>query len=263
MTEPVLSARGLQRSFGAVVAAADVNIDVAAGERLCLIGSNGAGKTTFVNMITGYLKPTSGHILLAGEDITQRTPREITKKGVARSFQIPQLCLPMTVLDNVLTALHCGQGNSGFLQNARDHTSVAHAMDLLARFNLARHAARPVLELPGGVRKLLDIAMALTGQPRVLLLDEPTSGVSADEKFTAMDTVMQAIARSSGSTPVTVIFVEHDMDIVRRYASRVAAFYSGRVIADGAAAQVLTDPEVQRYVTGSAPQAAATREAHA
>jgi branched-chain amino acid transport system ATP-binding protein len=263
VTDPVLSARGLQRSFGAVVAAADVNIDVAAGERLCLIGSNGAGKTTFVNMITGYLKPTSGHILLAGEDITQRTPREITKKGVARSFQIPQLCLPMTVLDNVLTALHCGQGNSGFLQNARDQTSVAHAMDLLARFSLAQHAARPVLELPGGVRKLLDIAMALTGQPRVLLLDEPTSGVSADEKFTTMDTVMQAIERSSGSTPVTVIFVEHDMDIVRRYASRVAAFYSGRVIADGLAAQVLTDPEVQRYVTGSAPQAPATREAHA
>ena len=256
MSQPVLSARGLQRSFGAVVAAADVNIDVAAGERLCLIGSNGAGKTTFVNMITGYLKPTSGHIFLAGEDITQRTPREITRKGVARSFQIPQLCLPMTVLDNVLTALHCGQGNSGFLQNARDRESVAHAMDLLARFSLAQHAFRPVLELPGGVRKLLDIAMALTGQPRVLLLDEPTSGVSADEKFTTMDTVMQAIERSSGSTPVTVIFVEHDMDIVRRYASRVAAFYSGRVIADGQAAQVLTDPEVQRYVTGSAPQPA-------
>ena len=259
MTEPVLSARGLQRSFGAVVAAADVNIDVAAGERLCLIGSNGAGKTTFVNMITGYLKPTEGHIFLAGVDITQLTPRAITKKGVARSFQIPQLCLPMTVLDNVLTALHCGLGNSQFLKNARDRESVAHGMELLARFGLAQHAARPVLELPGGVRKLLDIAMALTGQPRVLLLDEPTSGVSADEKYTTMDTVMLAIERSKGSAPVTVIFVEHDMDIVRRYASRVAAFYSGRVIADGLAAQVLTDPEVQRYVTGSAHPA---HEAH-
>ena len=260
---PVLSARGLQRSFGAVVAAADVNIDVAAGERLCLIGSNGAGKTTFVNMITGYLKPSAGHIFLAGEDITQRTPREITRRGVARSFQIPQLCLPMTVLDNVLTALHCGRGNSQFFKNARDEESVAHGMDLLARFGLASYAARPVLELPGGVRKLLDIAMALTGQPHVLLLDEPTSGVSADEKFTTMDTVMQAIERSSGSAPVTVIFVEHDMDIVRRYASRVAAFYSGRVIADGLAKNVLTDPEVQRYVTGNAQQAHQAKEAHA
>ncbi len=261
--QPVLSAQGLQRTFGAVVAAADVNIDVAAGERLCLIGSNGAGKTTFVNMITGYLKPSAGHIFLAGEDITQRSPREITRRGVARSFQIPQLCLPMTVLDNVLTALHCGTGASQFLKNARDANSVAQAMDLLARFGLAHHAARPVLELPGGVRKLLDIAMALTGQPRVLLLDEPTSGVSADEKFSTMDTVMQAIERSAGQAPVTVLFVEHDMDIVRRYASRVAAFYSGRVIADGLAKDVLTDGDVQRYVTGFAPVAGAARPSNA
>ena len=214
-------------------------------------------------MITGYLKPSAGHIFLAGENITQRTPREITRKGVARSFQIPQLCLPMTVLDNVLTALHCGRGNSQFLKNARDRESVDHALDLLTRFGLAQHAARPVLELPGGVRKLLDIAMALTGQPRVLLLDEPTSGVSADEKFSTMDTVMGAIERSSGSAPVTVIFVEHDMDIVQRYASRVAAFYSGRVIADGLAGHVLQDPEVQRYVTGSARQAHQTHQANA
>ena len=254
--QPVLSARGLQRSFGAVVAAADVNIDVAAGERLCLIGSNGAGKTTFVNMITGYLKPSAGHIFLAGEDITQRSPREITRKGVARSFQIPQLCLPMTVLDNVLTALHCGTGSMLFFKNARDADSVTQAMELLARFGLAHQASRPVLELPGGVRKLLDIAMALTGQPRVLLLDEPTSGVSADEKFSTMDTVMLAIERSAGQAPVTVLFVEHDMDIVRRYASRVAAFYSGRVIADGLAKDVLNDSEVQRYVTGFSPQPA-------
>ena len=256
--QPVLSARGLQRTFGAVVAAADVNIDVSAGERLCLIGSNGAGKTTFVNMITGYLKPSAGHIFLAGEDITQRSPREITRKGVARSFQIPQLCLPMTVLDNVLTAQHCGAGNSSnnglrqFFNNAHDSRSIESAMDLLARFGLSHLAGRPVLELPGGVRKLLDIAMALTGQPRVLLLDEPTSGVSADEKFSTMDTVMTAIERSAGQTPVTVIFVEHDMDIVRRYATRVAAFYSGRVLADGLAQEVLQNSEVQRYVTGFA-----------
>ncbi len=258
--QPVLSARGLQRTFGAVVAAADVNIDVAAGERLCLIGSNGAGKTTFVNMITGYLKPSAGHIYLGGEDITQRSPREITRRGVARSFQIPQLCLPMTVLDNILTAQHCGNGGAQFFKNARDKDSVAQAMDLLARFGLANQAARPVLELPGGVRKLLDIAMALTGQPRVLLLDEPTSGVSADEKFATMDTVMRAIERSPGEAPVTVIFVEHDMDIVRRYASRVAAFYAGRVLADGLAKDVLHNPEVQRYVTGFAPSSPLARE---
>ncbi len=257
---PVLSARGLQRSFGAVVAAADVNIDIAAGERLCLIGSNGAGKTTFVNMITGYLKPSAGQIFLAGEDITARSPREITRKGVARSFQIPQLCLHMTVLDNMLTALHCNRAQRQFLTPSHDAASVAQCHELLAQFNLSAHVQRPVLELPGGVRKLLDIAMALTGQPRLLLLDEPTSGVSADEKFSTMDTVVRAIESHKTEVPVTVVFVEHDMDIVQRYATRVAAFYSGRVIADGLAKEVLVDPEVRRYVTGSAHY---LQEAHA
>ncbi len=254
---PVLSAQGLQRSFGAVVAAADVNIDIRRGERLCLIGSNGAGKTTFVNMITGYLKPTAGRILLQGEDITQRTPREITRRGVARSFQIPQLYLQLSVLDNMLAALHANQGSRHFLQAAHDGASIARGLDLLERFGLAAQAQRPVRELPGGVRKLLDIAMALTGQPSLLLLDEPTSGVSADEKFSTMDTVIRAIEGSQSQ--VSVVFVEHDMDIVRRYATRVVAFYSGRVIADGQAEEVITDPEVQRHVTGlAAPHREAT-----
>jgi branched-chain amino acid transport system ATP-binding protein len=250
MSALVLSAQKLERKFGAVVAAENVNIDVASGERLCLIGSNGAGKTTFVNMITGYLKPSSGSIFLGDENITALTPREITRKGVARSFQIPQLCLHMTVLDNMLTALHCSRANRQFLRTARDSESLDQCHQLLSRFRLDEHHSRPVLELPGGVRKLLDIAMALTGHPRLLLLDEPTSGVSADEKFQAMDTVMQAIEAHGQQSPVAVVFIEHDMDIVQRYASRVAAFYSGRVIADGQASEVLVDPEVRRYVTG-------------
>ena len=247
----LLSARGLNRSFGAVVAAADISIDISAGERLCLIGSNGAGKTTFVNMITGYLKPTSGQIFLDGEDITPLAPRDITRRGVARSFQIPQLCLHLTVLDNMLASLHCSQANRSFFNSSHDPVAVDASRKLLDSFGLLMHAAKPVLELPGGVRKLLDIAMALTGQPKLLMLDEPTSGVSADEKFATMDTVISAIDRDASGHPVTVVFVEHDMDIVARYASRVIAFYSGRVIADGSSASVLADPEVQRYVTGS------------
>ena len=250
-TTPLLSARDLQRSFGAVVAAADVCIDIAAGERLCLIGSNGAGKTTFVNMITGYLKPSAGQIRLDDEDITALSPREITRRGVARSFQIPQLCIHLSVLDNMLASLHCSRGTRSFFRAGHAPQAVAECLAQLERFGLAQHAARPVIELPGGVRKLLDIAMALTGQPKLLMLDEPTSGVSADEKFTTMDTVMTAIERGTQGRPVTAVFVEHDMDIVERYASRVIAFYSGRVIADGSSAQVLADPEVQRYVTGN------------
>lgn len=244
----MLSARGLMKSFGAVIAAEDVNIEVPAGQRVSLIGSNGAGKTTFVNMVTGYLKPDAGSILLDGRDITGLGPRRITRLGVARSFQIPQLALDMTALDNMLVAAACNEGELSFWKPARAPARRDHALALLDRFELSAHAQRRVSELPGGVRKLLDIAMALAGRPKLLLLDEPTSGVSVEEKFPMMDTIVEALA----SEQVTVLFVEHDMDIVTRYADRVIAFYSGRVIADDPPDQVLADEQVRRYVTGSA-----------
>ena len=247
MSEPLLCAQGLQRSFGAVVAADNVCIDVKPGEMVSLIGSNGAGKTTFVNMVTGYVKPSAGTIRLAGEDITQLAPRDITRRGVARSFQIPQLWAQLTVLEHILVAATCTEGTLPFAKSGATPEKIAAAMALLKRFNLSPMAQRRVVELPGGVRKLLDIAMALTGQPKLLVLDEPTSGVAAEEKFPMMETVMQAIS----SAPVAVLFVEHDMDIVERFAARVAAFYSGRVIADGLPADVLANEEVRRYVTGS------------
>ena len=247
MSDLLLSAQGLQRSFGAVVAADNVCIDVKPGEMVSLIGSNGAGKTTFVNMVTGYVKPSAGTIRLSGEDITQLAPREITRRGVARSFQIPQLWAQLTVLEHILVAATCTEGTLPFAKSGATPEKIAAAMALLERFGLGAMAQRRVVELPGGVRKLLDIAMALTGQPKLLVLDEPTSGVAAEEKFPMMETVMQAIA----SAPVAVLFVEHDMDIVERFAARVAAFYSGRVIADGLPADVLANEEVRRYVTGS------------
>jgi branched-chain amino acid transport system ATP-binding protein len=248
----MLSARGLMKSFGAVTAADDVNIEVPTGQRVSLIGSNGAGKTTFVNMVTGYLKPDAGTIALDGREITGLGPRRITRLGVARSFQIPQLALDMTALDNMLVAAACNDGELSFWKPARSPERRARAMALLERFDLAAHAQRKVSELPGGVRKLLDIAMALTGQPKLLLLDEPTSGVSVEEKFPMMDTIAGALAAEK----VTVLFVEHDMEIVTRYADRVIAFYSGRVIADDPPDAVLADEQVQRYVTGSVRQGA-------
>jgi branched-chain amino acid transport system ATP-binding protein len=249
---PVLATRGLMKSFGAVTAADDVSIDVAAGQRVSLIGSNGAGKTTLVNMVTGYLKPDAGSIALDGRDITRMGPRQITRMGVARSFQIPQLALDMTALDNMLVAAACNEGGLSFWKPAHAAARREQAMALLERFALAVHARRRVAELPGGVRKLLDIAMALTGRPRLLLLDEPTSGVSVKEKFPMMDTIVGALEGEA----VTVLFVEHDMDIVTRYADRVIAFYSGRVIADDPPGAVLADEQVQRYVTGTLRQVA-------
>ncbi|KQP21555.1 ABC transporter ATP-binding protein [Pseudorhodoferax sp. Leaf267] len=243
----LLRARGVEKRFGAVVAASGIEIAIAAGERVSLIGSNGAGKTTFVNMVTGYLKPDTGSIELAGRDITQLAPRAITHLGVARSFQIPQLFAELTVLENMLVATACHGRRLSFWRSARRADAVARADVLLQRFQLAEHRERRVAELPGGVRKLLDIAMALTGEPRLLLLDEPTSGVAAEEKFPMMDVIMTAL----GQEAMTVLFVEHDMDIVERYADRVVAFYAGRIIADDVPAVALAAEDVRRYVTGT------------
>ena len=243
---PMLQAHGVNKSFGALVAAADLSLSIAAGERVSLIGSNGAGKTTFVNMVTGYLKPDTGRITLDGRDITPLDPRAITRLGVARSFQMPQLYGDLTVLDNMLVANACHDQRLSFWQGAHRPGAVDRADALLERFGLADQRERRVAELPGGVRKLLDIAMALTAAPKLLLLDEPTSGVSAEEKFPMMETIMSAL----GQEAMTVLFVEHDMDIVERYASRVVAFYSGRIIADGAPGEALATDDVRRYVTG-------------
>ena len=252
----ILEAEGLEKRFGAVVAASNITLRIQAGERVSLIGSNGAGKTTFVNMITGYLKPDAGHICLAGRDITALTPRAITRLGVARSFQIPQLYGDLTVQDNMLVASACHDQKLSFWQPARRPEAIDRAEELLQRFGLTEHRARRVAELPGGVRKLLDIAMALSGSAKLLLLDEPTSGVSADEKFPMMDTIMGALDQSpDAARATTVLFVEHDMDVVARYAQRVVAFYAGRIIADDTPDIALATDDVRRYVTGELIQA--------
>jgi branched-chain amino acid transport system ATP-binding protein len=246
MSTPLLSARGLGKKFGAVVAAEDLCIDIEVGQRLSIIGSNGAGKTTFVNMVTGYLKPDAGCIELDGQDITQLTHQGIAGMGICRSFQIPQLCLELTVLENLLVAVGAADGRLSLWRPAANKVWRERAQVLLEKFALQADANRQVFELAGGVRKLLDIAMALARAPRLLLLDEPTSGVSADEKFPAMERVMEALQGEAA----TIVFVEHDMDIVMRFSERVIAFYSGRVIADGPPAEVMANLEVRRYITG-------------
>lgn len=246
MSGILLHAQGLNKRFGAVVAAQDLEVPIRAGERISLIGSNGAGKTTFVNMITGYIKPDQGRIVFDGQDITAMTPRQITRLGVARSFQIPQLYPSLSVLENMLVAQTCHDNRLSLWRAASTAQSRERAEAVLSRFNLLAQRHRLVAELPGGMRKLVDIALAMTGEPKLLLLDEPTSGVAAEEKFPMMDTVMQALA----GQPLTALFVEHDMDIVSRYCDRVIAFYSGRIIADDVPALALANADVRRYVTG-------------
>ena len=244
---PVLSVRGREKRFGAVVAADALSIDIAAGQKVSLIGANGAGKTTFVNMVTGYLKPDAGSIALGGMDIGRRSPRHVARLGISRSFQIPQLFIELTAAENLAVAVSGMRGHAlSFHSPAGAKGRHDKAVELLARFGLADVAERPISELAGGVRKLIDIAMALVRRPKLLLLDEPTSGVSAEEKFATMDRVIHAVAQDAA----TIVFVEHDMEIVGRYADRVVAFYQGRILADGDPHHVLRDPDVRRYVTG-------------
>jgi branched-chain amino acid transport system ATP-binding protein len=248
MTEPIILARRLNKRFGAVVAAHDVTVAVVAGETLGIIGANGAGKTTFVNMVTGYLKPDEGTIVFRGRDITALRPREVTRLGIRRSFQVAQLFPNLTVRDNVLVALASSESpRPSALADLRGSERVARATEVLVRLGLEGSARRLTTELPQGQRKLLDIGLAMVDRSAALLLDEPTSGISADEKFPLMDLVMQAVT-AEGSA---IMFVEHDMELVERYASRVIAFYDGRIIADGAPSAVLADADVRRYVVGS------------
>jgi branched-chain amino acid transport system ATP-binding protein len=251
----ILDARGLCKSFGAVTAAAEVSAAIEKDSVVGLIGTNGAGKTTFINMITGYLKPDRGTIEFEGRDITPLAPREVTRLGICRSFQIPQLYGSLSVFENMMVALGvvlANAGRGGFFSRGDplvpgfDTPAADAAERLLERFGLAEYRNRNALVLPGGVRKLLDIALAMVARPRVLLLDEPTSGVSAAEKFGIMQMVLEGV-RAEGAT---VLFVEHDMEVVSRFAQRVLAFYDGRIIADAAPQVALADPEVKRYVVG-------------
>lgn len=248
MSGSLISARGLVKRFGAVTAADNVSAEIRAQETVGIIGSNGAGKTTFVNMVTGYMKPDDGSIHFRGRDITRLPPREVTRLGIRRSFQVAQLFPNLSVRDNVLVALAASAGAfPSPLAHLRSNARIEEADQILARVGLAALAHRTTTELPQGQRKLLDIALAMIGQSAALLLDEPTSGISAEEKFPLMDLVLNA-ARAADAT---VLFIEHDMEVVERYAERVIAFYDGRIIADDEPARVFVDADVRRFVVGT------------
>lgn len=246
-TSPALKVTDLCKSFSGITAANNINVEAADGEIIGIIGANGAGKTVFVNMITGYLKPTSGKIEYQGKDITGIEPRDATHVGVCRSFQVSQVFMTMTVRENLLIALSIAKdGGKAMLSSPRSPDLLAEADRMMAAYKIDAHADAVASTLSQGVRKLLDIAMAVVANPKVLLLDEPTSGVSVEEKFAIMDIVIAALKEKG----VTVLFVEHDMEIVERYVDRVLAFYQGEVICDAPPAEALVDPKVIEYVIG-------------
>lgn len=245
--EPILQTIDLTRSFDMVKAADAINVTIGHGEVVGIVGANGSGKTTFLNLITGYVKPDRGRILIMGRDSAGLPPRLITKRGIARSFQIPQLYTGLSVQENVLLSLAAASGKGlGFWRPLYQGPWVEESLEILDRFGLKGYTERPVGELPEGGRKLLDIALSFALKPRLLLMDEPTSGVSIEDKFQVMETLVRVLQQSA----ITTIFVEHDMEVVQRYGRRVLVFDNGRVIADGDPASVLADPEVRKAVLG-------------
>ena len=242
----ILSARGLTIRFGGVIAADGVDLDVIEGEHLAIIGPNGAGKTTFLNIATGYLKPQAGRVAFLGRDITAHSPRAITRLGIARAFQIPQLFLEHTVIENLLIAAAARVGRLATLRRLEDLPERAEMLRLLELVGARGAAERRATALPEGLRKLVDIAMALALKPKLVLMDEPTSGVASAEKFAVMDVLVAAL----NAERVTSVFVEHDMDVVERYASRVAVWSNGRIQTAGPPREVLADPAVIGQVIG-------------
>ena len=186
----LLEVKDVSIRFGGVVAADGISLAVQQSEQLAIIGPNGAGKTTFLNICTGYLSPNGGMVYFQGRDITRMAPRKITKLGIARAFQIPQLFLEQTVIENLLLAVTARRNGWSSLRALGDSAGRDEAGNILTQLGVADHARRRVDELPEGTRKLVDIALALALNPRLLLMDEPTSGVASAEKFAVMDVLV-------------------------------------------------------------------------
>ena len=243
----VLEVHDLEKNFGGVVAAHDINVTVDEGETIGIIGANGAGKTTFVNMVTGYLPPSSGTIEFIGGSVVGLKPRDVTKLGLCRSFQVPQVFLSESVFDNMLVAYGIAERSGwGLFTPLHTEDREVRVDAHLKRYQISDYRDTAASALPQGIRKLLDIAMATVRHPKLIMLDEPTSGISVEEKFGLMDIIMQALREED----TTVMFIEHDMEIVERYVDRVWAFYQGEIICDAPTAEAMVDERVREFVIG-------------
>ncbi len=243
----ILETMSLNKNFGMVKAADNINISLNEGEVVGIVGANGSGKTTLLNLITGYLQPTSGEIRFRNNNITGLSPREVIALWIARSFQIPQLYTGLTVIENMLIAVSARSGKSwDFWAPIRKNSWVEEALGTLKKFGFENDANQVVANLPEGGRKLLDVAISFVLKPDLLLMDEPTSGVSIKEKSAVMDALINALK----DVGVTTVFVEHDVEIVERYAERVLVFDNGKVIADGTFNAVFADASVRQVVLG-------------
>jgi branched-chain amino acid transport system ATP-binding protein len=226
----------------------DVSLVLERGARHALIGPNGAGKTTLINLITGVLKPSAGSVLLEGDDVTALAQARRVKRGIARTFQINQLFRGLTVQENVCIAVSERLGVGGAMWRAAGRRAgvLEEAARLIDMLKLGEDAGRKIIELPYGRQRLVEIAIALGLQPRVLLLDEPAAGIPSTESHILLD----AIATLPKN--IAVLIIEHDMDLVFRFAERITVLVSGAVFAEGTPAEIAANPEVRAVYLGSA-----------
>jgi len=248
VTAPLLETRALCRSFGALTAARDVDFTLEAGARHALIGPNGAGKTTFVNLLTGVIPPSSGAILMKGRDITGMDQARRVKLGIARTFQINRLFRRLSVLENVYIAVaeRVGAAPSMLRPAGARRDVVAEAMQVLETLKLTADAGRRISELPYGRQRLVELAIALGLKPEVLLLDEPAAGVPSAESHIILDAI-DGLPRDIG-----ILIIDHDMDLVFRFAQRITVLVSGAVFATGTPREIGADPNVRAVYLGRA-----------
>jgi branched-chain amino acid transport system ATP-binding protein len=249
----VLSTRNLNKSFGSLVVAQDIALELPKGVRYALIGPNGAGKTTLINLLTGMVRPDSGQIFLDGGEITALQPHQRVRKGLVRTFQINTLFAQLTALESVTLAVleREGHAHNWWRRLASFGAAADEAHGILQSLKLDGVADRPTREMAYGQQRLLEIALALATRPRLLLLDEPAAGVPKEESAELFGVI------SSLSSELTVLFIEHDMDVVFRFASRIIVMVGGRILVQGTPDEVAHDPVVREVYLGKSHARAA------
>src|SRR5215468_1111117 len=244
----LLATQALTKSFGDNYAVNRVDFAVKQGEVLALIGSNGAGKTTLVNLVSGLLRPDSGQIMFENNDVTQQKSYDRIKAGIARSFQLVNLFDQLSCIDNVALSIFSRDGKTQTLAAlaSNDRAVWDEAHELLRQFGLDRHSKMLAGSISHGERKLLDVAVAYALRPKLLFLDEPTSGVSTREKAPIMD-IVSSVVRSGG---ITAVIIEHDMDVVFTYCPRIVAMHQGSILADGTPDEIRSHEQVTANLLG-------------
>jgi branched-chain amino acid transport system ATP-binding protein len=244
----ILRTEGLSKQWGAFRANSDITLSFAAGARHALIGPNGAGKTTFINLLTGSLAPSGGRVFFGDEDITSLPQHRRVKRGMTRTFQINTLFAGLTVLESVVLAI-CEREGRHFVWYqtvAQQHQAIDEAMSLLDSLKLQRDADTVTRSLPYGKQRLVEIALALATRPKLLLLDEPAAGIPSAESAELFE-VIAGLPRD-----VTIVFIEHDMGLVFRFAERITVLVGGKVLCEGTPAEIAADKRVREVYLGEA-----------